>query len=184
MLTVLTAGLLASCLAGAWFQVRGSRELGPAVRIGESPMFARPPVGWKADPRDPSTFILWLDEAVTGANVPRRSVSFGYDANDDGLSPTAYLRRMLRGSDVTDKGEAKIAGFAGAQVLQRELLRFRRARPYEIESILRVAMTPSGEILLVRYTPFSAFTPADADLLESICAAVRVVDLRGVDIRY
>ncbi len=175
LLTVLTAALLILSLGAAWLQVRSTRTLGPASRVGDSPLLVRPPVGWRADPRDPSLFILWLNEGVRGADVPKRSVRFGYDPNPRSANLRSYLRRLMRGETPGSTRPAQIGGFDGLQISRERMLTFRR-RAYQVQTIVRIAMTPTGEMLFVEYTPFSTFTPADAELLDSICAAVRVED--------
>jgi hypothetical protein len=178
LLIVLCALSLAGTVGLAWLQVGESRALAAEERVGESPLIVRPPKGWVRHPSEPGTFVEAVElEGQPGVHVERR-ISFHYQRWSRMQSIVNLLRyRNQRElvSRVSDLEPARVAGLDGVQVRRARSFRF-LGRDESGGSVYRLAISPRGDEINVEYIPVRELTPGDFDLLEAICAAVRIDD--------
>ncbi len=171
---ILSAVALVATLGIAWLQVAESRVLGPETSVPGTPLRVRVPRDWARDRNDPGAFI----KPVRGAPVGRGPfeieprIKFSYDRRATFIPPEELFEGM-RG--VTRPEPARIGPFPAVQV--RRLFE-RQWGPLKttVESVVRVASLPGGQLISVVYLPTSGLTTADLDLFDRICAAVRIED--------
>lgn len=187
LLLVLLSASLVGALGLAWWQVRSARALAPERRIGDSPLHARPPRDWAADPREPGSFTLPIAETILGRRrvVIERRVTFGYLRVPHFRHPQSLVNDFDR-IENAQSGAAlpvRVAGFAGVQVVRRRPVPI-AGRIFPQTTILRLACSPRGDVVYVEYIPLPDVaagargvgvpSPADDDLLDDLCAATRV----------
>lgn len=174
-LLVLTAALLGGTLLLAWWQARAARGLGPERAIPDTPLLVRPPADWVASPKDPRAFLL--RSQVHGRRGERwevdRYVRFDYERLGAFQPPAEALQAL--GYDPESLEPARIGKYAAVQLRRVEHRRWGR-RVARIESVVRAAILPAGQLITVQYVPMTELTPADLELLDEICAHVRLSD--------
>lgn len=186
LLLMLCAGAVLAALASAWVQVRNSRALGAPLRLGDSPLTVRLPQGWIADPEAPNTFHPLAKEGPSGAASAsrdpfQRRVRFIYERRSGFVSPdriaadwpwpTAEIGLPPR--QRRENGPRRIGVLEGVQY-QNVIEVRQRGELLTIETFLRVATSPNGDVIAIEYGPLLESSLADAELLESICGAVQL----------
>jgi hypothetical protein len=180
--------LLLGTLGLAWVQVGRARALAPEQRVGDTPLWVRPPRGWRPDPRSPQRFILPLGEpGRRGAPNFERRIQFEF-LRLPAFAPLEQLLRLPELSDpaeVVDVGRARIGKYDAIEVHRSELRRLGRAQ-IQRETILRFTCLPRGHLIKVLYEPLLELRPADLQILEDVCATLRVDDptLNGTPQEY
>lgn len=175
---MLCAAALVGSLGLAWFQVAASRALGPPVRIRGTPLIVRPPRGWMQDAQRPGRFVERVRiEGMPNAHVERR-ITFHYQ-RWSAVPPLGELLTFRnwreRVTDVSNLVAARVGGLSGVQLHRTRRFEF-MGRVEVGESVYRLAVSPRGDEITVEYTPVRKLTAGDLDLLEAVCAAVRVDD--------
>ncbi|MGE0480303.1 MAG: hypothetical protein AB7Q17_07510 [Phycisphaerae bacterium] len=187
LLLVLLSASLVGSLGLAWWQVRSARALAPERRIGDSPLHARPPRDWSADPREPGSFRLPIAETFLGRRrvVIERRVTFGYLRVPHFRHPQSLVNDFdrLENAQSGPARPVRVAGFTGVQVVRRRPVPL-AGRIFPQTTILRLACTPRGDVVYVEYIPLpdagaggrsvGVPSPADEDLLDDLCAAMRL----------
>jgi len=178
LLLVCAAAVLLGTLGLAWWQAYDRRALGDEVRIDGTPLVVRPPRGWKQDPRNPGIFALPAGREGTGRGevTLERYVRFQYLRNATFVPPEEILKwRNLQWAKSAAPEPARVGPLAGIQV--RRIVRHSAfGRVYLQEQVLRVACSPRGDILMVEYVPLTGLTTAQLELLDDMCAAIRLED--------
>lgn len=177
-LLVLSAMLLASTLGLAWWQVSASRALAGEQRVGETSLIVRPPVGWFSDPQSPGRYVLPLAQhGLTRSITIERQVTFRYLRTPSFHTPREYVAERAKRDALPfgDLRPARIGRFAGLQATRRLRVEH-RGMGFDQDSVLRVACTPRGDVIIVEYVPLTDLTLGDLDLLDAMCRAVRIDD--------
>lgn len=176
LLLLVSAGLLAGTLGLAWLQVRNARALGPEQRVGDTPLWVRPPLGWRRHPQNPKAFIL--PARTEGRRRPRHRVERslrlefrrlrGFESVEQllpllglGEAPTrASLRRARLGKYEAVEVHV-LPVFAGRRLRQRGM-------------IVRFTCLPRGHLIKVAYQSLDTLRPADLEIMEDVCRTLRV----------
>ncbi|MBL8878903.1 MAG: hypothetical protein JNG88_07265 [Phycisphaerales bacterium] len=178
-LLILSAVLLASTLGLAWWQVSASRALAAEQRVENTPLVVRPPIGWIANPKAPGRFVLPTRQQGIGRQriSIERQITFSYAQGSSFRSPREWIRERAQRDALpfSDYRPARIGRFWGVQATRRLRVEH-RGFGFDQDSVIRVACTPRGDILVVEYVPLTDLTLGDLDLLDAICRAVRVDD--------
>lgn len=178
VLALLTAGLLSGALALAWLQVQSSRAVGPPRHISGTPLHVRLPRDWKPDPKHPQRFLIPIESRSWRSEFEfERRIQFTYKRLPHYEPLEELLRRPELGGlgSVTDARQARIGGFAAVELHQTVMLRMRRMRlPRQI--ISRFTCLPRGHLIKITYEPLTEFRPADADILDQVCASLQIDD--------
>lgn len=179
LLLLLCAGVLALVLGLAWGQVRLVRALGPELRVAGTPLLVRLPREWRVDPENSSRFILpirhegWRRSALGF----ERRVQLYYETLPRFLPTDQLLERFdLTGPrGLLGLRATRIGPYPAVEARRVDTVRWRR---YAIrrEVVTRLASLPRGEVIVVIYEPLDTFRPADAEILDEICATLRVDD--------
>jgi hypothetical protein len=178
LLLAVCAALLVGTLGLAWVQVGRARALAPEQRVGDTPLWVRPPRGWRPDPRNPQRFILPLAEpGRRGGPDFERRIQFEF-LRLPAFQPLEQLLRLPELSDPAEAvnvGRARIGKYDAIEVHRSELRRLGRAQ-IQRETILRFTCLPRGHLIKVLYEPLLELRPADLEILEDVCATLRVDD--------
>lgn len=176
-LLLVTAAALCGALGLAFVQVRAKGALAPERRLRDTPLLFRPPAAWIADAEMPGEFYLPLHEGEQGAVGIERRVRFDYRRLPTFVPPERIIvsldvggREWARSSDPRP---TRLAGLPAVQVRRKKLVPF-HGRPLGVETVLRVACSPRGDVVLLEYTPLTDFTFADQDLIEDLARAARL----------
>lgn len=180
LLLVLSATILALTLGLAWAQTQTTRLLAPEYAVGETPLLVRPPRNWRPDPAAPGRFLrvrVSDEDAEQGATPAEQYLQFVYDRRGAFVPPLEIIEelRWVQGSDQAQAQAARIGPYDAVQVIRSRERRFRNFR-YVQENVLRVACSPRGDVIVVEYEPLLELTPGDLELLNVICASVRLRD--------
>ncbi len=174
-LVLLGAAALVTSLGIAWTQVRQSRALGPETRIGDTPLYVRPPRGWAPAPDDPRKYELIVRDSRANAKTVTQSITFGYLRRPTFLPPIEVLQILHNGEAHLDPTPARIGPFDGIEVRRKQQFAY-RGYTYVQESLRRIACSPRGDVILIDYEPMTGVTLGDHELLDEICRTVRIVD--------
>lgn len=178
-LLILSAIVLASTLGLASLQVNASRALAAERRIGDTPLVVRPPVGWLENPQMPGRFVLPIGQRGLGrAHIAiERQITFTYLRDPFFRSPRDLIDARVQRDALpfSDYRPARIGRYMGIQATRRLRVEH-RGFSFDQDSVLRVACTPRGDIILIEYIPLTDLTLGDLDLLDAICRAVRIDD--------
>lgn len=172
LLLMLTAGLLAAVCGTAWWQVRDARRLAPERKVGDLPLYVRPPRDWVLLPGDQQTYGLPVARDHWGrpATTLRRAIRYHYHRLPVFVSPDVLLSKLNGPNDrILSQEPAPIGGYPGVQVR----LVSRGERDVR-ERLIRLACLPRGEVIEVEYTPLGELSPGDFELMDDVCAAVRL----------
>ncbi len=175
--TILCAAAVVSALGLAFAQVHRARGLGDELRIPSTPLVVRVPRTWTDSPRSPGLFELRSRSsgATPAEQLVYRRILFRYQRLP-GFQPVDRLLAEAYGIRV-DGGVVRAASLAGLPSGEVRLLeQVGRARRLQRERIVRLACSPRGDLISVEYQPLTELTPADLELFEEICAAVRIDD--------
>jgi hypothetical protein len=179
LLLICAAGVLVGTLGLAWWQAHDRRALGDEVRIEGTPLVVRPPRGWRQDPHTPGIFALPAEEERTGhAEVTlERYVWFQYVRIATFVPPEEILkwRNLQEWAKSTAPEPARVGPLGGIQV-RRIVRHVAFGRVYLQEQVLRVACSPHGDVITVEYVPLTGLAVAQLELLDDICAAIRLED--------
>jgi len=179
LLLVCAAAVLVGTLGLAWWQAYDKRALGGEVRIEGTPLVVQPPRGWRQDPRDPGLFALPVGREGTGRGevTLERYVSFQYGRDATFVPPEEILKRrnLQEWAKSTAPEPARVGPLAGIQV-RRIVRHLAFGRVYLQEQVLRVACSPRGDIIMVECVPLTGLTAAQLELLDDMCAAIRLED--------
>lgn len=173
-LLTLVGVALVGALCAAFSQVQASRRLGPEVHIPGTPVSVRPPEDWVPDPHLPGSFFR--EARITGwggeQTVPERRVTIGYFRSSTPVTARDVLEKLGWPADARP---ARIGPLDGVQarIFKEGVLRGHR---YTRELVLRVATTPRGDVISVRYEPLMELSLADYALLDDICRSIRIHD--------
>jgi hypothetical protein len=170
LLLLLCTGTLVVTLALAAVQVQASRSLGSRVRIEGAPISVQPPRGWQADPNDPLQFRPPADRSVQmhEADIFRR-VIYRYSRRPAFVPPDTLLRELdIRGGSESLVRSARLAGLDGL-----EAVRVRNSPYGTLQTLLRLACSPRGDVLLIEYWPLAELDPGDLALMDRLAAAVQ-----------
>lgn len=178
-LLIISAVLLAGTLGLAWWQVSASRALASEQRVENTPLVVRPPIGWVANPKTPGRFVLPSRQPGVGRSriSIERQITFSYSRSPYFRSPREWVRQRAERDALpfSDYRPARIGRFWGIQATRRLRVEH-RGMGFDQDSVIRVACTPRGDILVVEYVPLTDLTLGDLDLLDAICRAVRIDD--------
>jgi len=170
LLLYLCAGALAAALGVASLQVRSARSLDTPRRLAGTPLLVRAPRGW-IEPR-PGVFVP-KPAAGRAEQQPVKlawRLEFYYERREAFLAPAHLLK------DSAAAIPTRIGGLAGLEVHRREPVRTGGWLAMR-ETIVRLACSPRGDVIMVEYWPPAGFTQSDAMLLDAICDAVRIEGL-------
>lgn len=163
---LLASLFLTGTLGLAWVQVHRSRTLGPEVRLPGTPLLVRTPRGWRAAPRDPETYYLPVRQEQGGGGIDRR-ISFRYRRRP-------VFHPPLLPADA-DPEPVRVGRYAGWQIERIGQFIFQGHRIVR-QTLVRGTLTPRGDEVTIEYEPPGPVTPADRELLDLICRAVRIDD--------
>lgn len=179
VLLIVAVLALVGSLGVAFMQVRGKRALGPEARVGDTPLFVRPPARWTASKERVGEYYLSLhadDELSHGATIERR-VRFTYNRRPSFIPPEQIIQAMDRSwrepGRSFDPTPAMIAGLPAVEVRRLKRTPF-RGEVQLVETVLRVACSPLGDEISVEYTPYVKFTSGDLDLMDELCSVARL----------
>jgi hypothetical protein len=162
---LLSGGVLIAALSMAWLQARSRLTLGDPVQISGAKLWVRPPKGWVED--EPGTFVLISKDGRRESINRRVHISAGRERMFESPYPTSNPR-------VT-----RVDPIGGLFALEQELTDSRRVltshgpREYTQTIIIRKAVSPRGDFILVEYEPLSVASAGDHLLLDAICAEIR-----------
>lgn len=176
---VISAVMLAGVLGLAWIQARDKSALGPAQRVGDSPVWIRPPRDWRADPEDPYAIILPAREEGWRRRVfPfERRIRLEWERLPT-FRPLEDLLRLKRLDDprsVDSLRASRIGPFDALEVHKFVPKRIGRSN-FLRETIVRITCLPRGHVLTVEYDPLIDIRPADLEILEDVSASLRIDD--------
>lgn len=181
LLLVLSAALLASTLALAWFQVHHARALGPRQSVGDTPITVRLPRGWQRDSEYPNQFLLPVREP--GANgrpaLFERRIRVELEQKPTFTSVDLILRErdLAEPGELAELARTRIGPYPAVEVHKFEPLRIGRLR-LRREVLIRFTCLPDGRVLRVRYEPLAELRPADQEILDEVCGSVELNDPR------
>ncbi len=178
LLLVVNATLLAVALGLAGWQVRASRALGAERRVADTPLLVRPPRGWHSDPRNPRSFVLPVAGSSRRAvREFERRIEFEITRLPSFQSP----EQLLRLPEWNSLGE--IARVRRARLGKYDALELHQVVPVQLgrlrlrgEIITRFTCLPRGHLIRVVYEPLIDLRPADEQILEEVCASLRIDD--------
>lgn len=167
---VLSAAILLGTLGLAWVQVRGTLALGPPQRIEGTNLTVRVPRGWRQHSDEPGTFTLPVHDSEDDAQRPAVGKRLRFSTGRLGAFSMADLAPSANPGPTRPATIAGIPAVQGSRITQ---FRF-RGRGYARETLIRHACTPRGDFVRVEYDPLTEPMPGDLELLEAVCAAVRL----------
>lgn len=179
LLIVMSGLLLIGSIGAAYLQTLQKRALAPERRIGDTPLYVRPPLGWTEIPGEPGLFELF-DRSSAPLPIQQRpaerSLRITYRRYEAFVPPDELLNTesSLVARDIAV--HASTIGGVPAIEVRRIVAFVHRGVSYARESILRAASTPRGDTILVEYDPQTDATPADQQLLDAVCASIRIDD--------
>ena len=160
---LLSGGVLIAALGIAWLQARSRLTLGDPVQIAGANLWVRPPKGWVE--AEPGTFVLISKDGRRQSIDRRVRISTGRERMFESPYPT-------RSAAVTRVDP--IGGlFALEQELSRRVLTSAGEIAYSQTVIIRKAVSPRGDFILIEYEPLSVASAGDRLLLDAICAEIR-----------
>ncbi len=179
LLAVLTAVTLVGALALAWRQTESRRALGPEVRVADTPVHIRPPRGWQVDPRDAHNFVLpvrregWRRQQLSH----ERRIRITYERRESFLPVETWLE-AVRGNGGGRAPAAQPARLGRFPAVETRLLVPKRLghKRFYGEVLVRAALLPRGDVILVEYDPLVDLRPTDYAILDDVCATLRVDD--------
>ncbi|MCH8805128.1 MAG: hypothetical protein IH986_03465 [Planctomycetes bacterium] len=173
LMLALSSGVLFGTLGLAWLQVFEAHALGPEIRIENSPLVVRVPKGWKQLPNDPTTFVLPVRQRE--AQVIQRSITFEYMRLSSFRSPAEIAAQMAAPNSPPPQA-THIGPFDAVQLLlpPRQVTFWQR--DYSQPELCRIACTPRGELIRIRYVALTDLSSSDIQQLDDICDAVRLDD--------
>ena len=178
LLLLITAGMLCAVLGLAYGQVALLRALGPEVPIPETPLVVRAPRGWVQSPQDRGVFAQVREGRSLFGTQWRveRKIRFRWVRLPAPISAIAAAKMLRLRVDDSETAAIRIGGLEGIEFRAAPGRRGFFTRGGEVRPIIRLAVTPRGDAILLEYTPLEDFTLSDVTLLDDICRAVRVVD--------
>jgi hypothetical protein len=179
LLTVACAAALVASLAAAWVQVQRKQRLGDPVRIEGTPLVVQPPRGWIAAPHDRATFVqvLRLEGRRGAVETIERRVQFHYQRwpFTPPLSDLLKYRNFQDRSVSTEPVPTQVGPLAGVEVRRVRQFQF-LGRQERGQTVYRLAISPRGEEVTVEYMPLQELSRGDVELLDEICASLRIDD--------
>jgi len=166
---------LVAALGIAWVQVAASRAMSPPRPLAGTPLMIRVPAGWEELPSQRGVFAPHSREAegAAGAEI-RRIVEFKYARSASFVSPAEVVRGLVEPG--TPVRAASIGEIPGVEVRLHQQLRMRRGY-FDIETLIRVACSPRGDLIQITYTPRGLISAADEELFDAICAGVSLAGI-------
>lgn len=177
--TVCAAALLAA-LGLAWLQSRAAHAMGPEVRIPGTPLVVRVPLEWRADPNAPGHFLLPVhvkgQRGETLGGFERR-VRFLYEKLPSFEGAARTLRRLQIDDprEIQNPRAVRVGPYAGLEVHRVETFASRHAI-IRRDLIIRFATLPRGDVIIVTYDPLDQVRPADLEIMDEVCASLRIED--------
>ncbi|MEP0845527.1 MAG: hypothetical protein HRF50_01755 [Phycisphaerae bacterium] len=172
--TVLCAAAVAGALALAAFQVQQRRGLVDELRIPGTPLIVRVPRNWTASETAPGVF-----ELRTGTDgrtdVVQRRIAFRYERFPAFRPLEQLLTEMYGVRGRVAASPRKIGPLPAVQAQLAEALVIRGVR-FARERVVVVGCSPRGDVIGLEYQPLTELTPSDYELLDAICAALRLDD--------
>ncbi len=170
---------VAGSLGVAWLQVRERLSLGPPTAIPGTPLVVRPPHGWLQDPSNPSVFFQAVRVDVRGQRkweISRR-IQFRH-RHWPSFRP---LPDLLRLNNFLDRMAAYLP--EQSRIGPLPAVQVRRERRLETpwgeergETVYRLTCSGRGDEISVEYIPLREVTAGDIELLDQVCAAIRIDD--------
>lgn len=179
LLVSLTAGLLLLSLAVAWGQAHLRSSLAPAIALERSPLIVKPPRGWERsefDDGSAATFRLVVARELRGRRVEFvRRIRFTYEQLPTYVPPLEILKRRFDREIVLQAAPGKIGSLEGIEVSHaRSVLHL--GKPALKQTLLRLACSPRGDLIIVEYSPLAELTASDHLLFDDVCAAIEFDD--------
>lgn len=162
---LVSGGVLIAALGMAWLQARSRLTLGDPVQIKGTNLWVRPPKGWVED--GPGTFVLISKDGRRESIDKRVRISAGRE------------RMFASPYPSSDPRVRRVDPIGGLFALEQELIDSRRVMTgrgpveYSQTVIIRKAVSPRGDFILIEYGPLSVASAGDHRLLDAICAAIR-----------
>ncbi len=178
LLPVVCAAALFSAVGLAWWQVEDARVLGDEIAISGSPLIVRVPREWVAASGTPGRFVLPGEgHDPRGAVTPEREIVFRHARLGTFVPPEQVIVQLNReqSAQSTAPEPARVGGMPGLQVRRIITVSFGR-HVIQRETAMRVAVTPQGDVIHVEFTPLLELSTADLELLDRICASIRLAD--------
>jgi len=172
VLLLLTAGLLVTMLGLAALQAESTRALGPRTRVAGTPLTVRPPHGWRPDPNNPGVFRPARGRVVRGGDELFRFVRYAYHYEGRYVDPLLFLDE-IPGEPSFPPRRARLAGLDGIEVIRPRALRLGR-EIYPVETVLRVACSPQGDVVVLEYWPLAEIDQGEAALVDRLADAVQI----------
>jgi hypothetical protein len=178
LLLVVNAVLLVAMLALAAWQVHAARGLGPPQRVGDTPLMVRLPHGWRGDARNPHVFMLPV--ASRSGRLARefeRRIEFEFTRLSAFQSPEQLLRlpQLENLGHVAQVQRARLGQFDAVEVRYVLPVQIGRMR-VQGQILARIACLPRGQLIKVVYEPLIDLRPSDEQILDEVCASVRLDD--------
>lgn len=178
LLPVVCAATLFGVVALAWWQVDESRRLGDEVAIRGTPLRVRVPRDWVAVQDSPGRFVLPGEmRDPRGVTTIERQIFFAHARLGTFVPPEQVVEQLNRNeaARATPPEASRIGALPALQV--RRVVSVQHGRQlYQRETAMRVAVTPGGDVIRVEYTPLLELSLADLELLDDICASIRLAD--------
>jgi hypothetical protein len=178
LLLIVNAALLLAALGLAGWQVYESHALGPVQRVGDTPLRVRPPRGWRADPRNPGSFVLPVaDRGRQPAREFARRIQFEFIRLPAFQAPEQLLHSpaLENFGQVAQARRARIGKYDALEALYVMPLQIGRMR-LRGQIIVRFTCLPRGQLLKVIYEPLIDLRPSDEQILDAVCQSLHIDD--------
>lgn len=178
VLLLISAGVLAVSLGLAWLQVHGHRALGPPRSIPGTPLSVRAPLGWVQDENDGGRFVLPTQTSRRRAIFEyERRIEIDYAERPSFIAPLELLQvpEFVGPGRVSQLRSARIGKYRALEVVRKEPQRVGRTL-FERETLVRFTCLPRGQIIKIVYEPLVSLRPADEEILDDVCASLKVDD--------
>lgn len=175
LLLIISAIVLCVTLGLARLQVATKRALGAAISLPNSPLVIRPPQEWSADEKVPNRFVQSSGaRGLFSEWEDQRSIEFHYETLYPGVTARAAAQILI--SEVTEflpnARKVNVGPWGGLEI-QRTGALIRDNVAARRTEICRLAVSPRGDVLLVRYECFGTPTLGDLTRLDDICDAIK-----------
>lgn len=172
--TVLCAAAVAGALGLAALQVQQRRGLVDELRIPGTPLIVRVPRNWTASESAPGVFEL-RTSADGHTDVVQRRIAFRYERLPAFRPVEQLLTEMYGVRGRVAAAPRKLGPLPAVQAQLAEALVIRGVR-FARERVVVVGCSPRGDVIGLEYQPLTELTPSDHELLDAICAALRIDD--------
>jgi hypothetical protein len=179
LLLIASAAFLVGTLALAFLQVTDARALGERQAVPGTPLTIRIPQDWVADRDSERTYMLPIRDADArrGRFTFERRIQLDYRNMRTFLPYELWLDPSSAdaGRQVVEEHPATIGPWPGVEFRCIEL-RDMGTFAMRVQTLLRVACSPRGEMIRVYYEPLMALRPADFEIMDEVCQSLAIED--------